>query len=331
MTVEISSSLEEALRRNYGLQDLGPAQRLPGGYENDVFLVVVDGERWVVRVCAPWISPARVAYEHALMDAVGAEVPEVPRPRRTADGSTSVVLGGRVVSVFPYRSGVAVERADDELRRAAARLLARIHAVATRGSALPEPAVQPLARMDWLRNPHWDLARAREVVRDLDGAGSDSGRAFARGFPEVEEEWSWARRRVGELGGLGLRSGPIHGDFWPRNLLAEDGRITAVLDWVESREEWLAFELGRTVWEFCSDRNEHLLLRGRALAFLDTYRDAGGPVPDGELDLLVDFMRIGVLGDVLYGLTYEDPEKAAAYHLGSLERLRNLRVTEALR
>lgn len=331
MSVEVCPALEEMLRRNYGFEDLGPLRRLSGGYENDVFLVEPDGERWVVRVCAPWISPERVSYEHALMDVVGAELPEVPRPGRADDGSSSFVLDERVVSVFPHRSGVPVERSDDELRDAAARLLARIHAVATTRPSLPEAALQPLVRMDWVRNPHWDLPRVRGVVRDLGGSGSESGRAFARGFPEVEEEWTWARRRVGELGGLGLRSGPIHGDFWPGNLLAEDGRITAVLDWVESREEWFAFELGRAVWEFCSDRDEHVLLLGRALAFLDAYREAGGPVSVDDLDLLVEFMRIGVLGDVLYGLTYEDPEEAAEYHLGSLERLRSLRATEALR
>jgi Ser/Thr protein kinase RdoA (MazF antagonist) len=71
----------------------------------------------------------------------------------------------------------------------------------------------------------------------------------------------------------------LHGDFTPRNVLVVDGNPAAVLDWDDSFVGPPERELAWAAWEWTSE------VAG-ALAFVDAYRDAGGPARRiGEHDL----------------------------------------------
>jgi Ser/Thr protein kinase RdoA (MazF antagonist) len=298
---------------------------LSGGYENDVLRIATSHGRFAVRVCAPWIEPERVASEHAILSFIADRISEIHGAVPASDGSTWFLHEGRVVCLFPFFQGQALSRDDDALRRRGAELLARIHRAGLDYTG--EVALPPLAELDWDRNPLWDLGRVRKAIADLGGLESEIAQNFAAAADRIEAEQRWARERLKSLRAV---TGVVQGDYWPGNLLAHHGRITAVLDWLESRRDALVLELGRAAWEFCSDRDDHKLLHDRAREFVDAYRGAGGPVPTDEDDILVDAMRIHVLGDMLRDLTYTDPEEAAAYHLGSLRRLDHLAETTAL-
>jgi Ser/Thr protein kinase RdoA (MazF antagonist) len=75
----------------------------------------------------------------------------------------------------------------------------------------------------------------------------------------------------------------LHGDFTPRNVLVVDGRAAAVLDWDDAFVGPPERELAWAAWEWTSDVTA-------ALAFVDAYRDAGGParrIRDHDLRQLV--------------------------------------------
>jgi Ser/Thr protein kinase RdoA (MazF antagonist) len=306
------------IEKRYGFRVADDAAPLAGGQENAIFRISTSHGRFAVRVCAEWIDSARVAAEHAVLTFMAGRLPEVHAPLSALDGSTWFQQEGRAVCVFPLVRGRSVSRDDDELRLLSAGLLARIHTAGLDYAG--RFALPPLAEFDWERNPFWDLGRVREVIERLAARDDSIAQDFAAAAPRIEDEQRWARERLSFMTGV---SGVVQGDYWPGNVLASGGRITGVIDWLESRRDLLVVELGRAVWEFCSHREDHTLVRDRAKAFLDSYHAAGGPGADVP-GVLIDAMRVHVLADMLHDLTYTDPEEAAAYHLGSLHRIEHL-------
>jgi aminoglycoside phosphotransferase (APT) family kinase protein len=77
------------------------------------------------------------------------------------------------------------------------------------------------------------------LLRALDDEGRAAGWGFDRDTVGFESHLSSLDRRIRDAGLAGLAPGmrwllerrPADGDFHPQNLLAVDGRVTAVLDW----------------------------------------------------------------------------------------------------
>ncbi len=100
--------------------------------------------------------------------------------------------------------------------------------------------------------------------------------------PELDDTLaSW---RAGA--GVVAPRGPVHGDFYRRNILDCDGRL-ALLDWDEARIDAVSVELAWSVWEF--GHSGSALDPARARGFLDEYRRAGGPPYD--TGMIVPFIR----------------------------------------
>jgi Ser/Thr protein kinase RdoA (MazF antagonist) len=71
----------------------------------------------------------------------------------------------------------------------------------------------------------------------------------------------------------------LHGDFTPRNVLVVDGRAVGVIDWDDAVVGPPERELAWAAWEWTGDLSA-------AVAFVDAYREAGGPARRiGEHDL----------------------------------------------
>jgi Ser/Thr protein kinase RdoA (MazF antagonist) len=321
------TDLTHTIEERYGVRVAEQPSLLSGGFENEVQLINTSHGRFAVRVCATWIDPERVASEDEVLSFMADRIPEITAAVPASDGSTWFVYDDRVVTLFPFFHGHALHREDDKLRLRAAGLLAQIHRTGLEYNG--SVALPPLAELDWDRNPYWNLAKVGLVLDELATSPLVTAQTFAAAADRIFAEIEWGRVRAATLRG-GLTYGIVQGDYWPGNVLAHAGHITAVLDWLETRRDALVVELGRATWEFCSDPDDHTLLRDRADAFLAAYRDAGGPVADDELNVLVDAMRLHVLADMLRDLTFTDPEEAAGYHLGSLKRLEHLAGAEPL-
>jgi homoserine kinase type II len=316
-----TTELIDELERRYDIHIVDDPAPLAGGYENDVYRLGTDRGAFAVRICAPWIDSARVRSEHGILCALAPEVREVHPPVADRSGATFFLHDDRVVCVFPFVGGRAIERDDDDLRSQAAAVLARIHIVGRDYAG--DPVLVSMHEMDWDDNTFWTVDRVNAAITQLETSQSEVARSFAAQSGRIEAERRWAQERVGALA-ASCATGVVQGDYWPGNVLAQGGRVTGVLDWLESRRDLLVLELGRSVWEFCSDRREHTLIRERAHAFLRAYRAAGGPVDPDEFGALIDAMRVNVLADMLRDLAYTDAEEAATYHTGSLRRLDHL-------
>ncbi len=127
-----------------------------------------------------------------------------------------------------------------------------------------------------------------------------------------------------------LTTGLLHDDFHGGNLLVADGKVTALLDWDGCHPDWLLFDLSNAIWEFCSDDDNHTVVAPDALAFLNAYTAAEGPITEPEFDLIIPLIRCRRMIEILSALrgiaTGERWDESPDYLLHNLIALENLQT-----
>jgi Ser/Thr protein kinase RdoA (MazF antagonist) len=261
-------ALMRAAERFLGVSLAAP-QLLDGG--DEALVVRADSEHgtMVVHASPRWRTRTELRWVHALVRHVNGAVTQAVAPIER-DGETTFRWRGRCAAVFPFIAGEALDCGDPRQRSEAAELLGRIHRRLLEFDGGPRPPAGP-SRPPSVRTPQ---------------AISDSGL----------DAW-WASRRPTWV------TGPTHGDYYRRNLICAEAHIAGVIDWHDATVRPLALELAGATFEHCRD-DEHVLHFDRAEALVQSYRAAGGPVPQREIDLLRPLIRVWIKQDVLTSLSF---------------------------
>ena len=82
-----------------------------------------------------------------------------------------------------------------------------------------------------------------------------------------------------------------HGDYYRGNVRCVDRKIVALFDWDDACYWTLENELAWSVWEFAQADDAATLDLDRTRRFLDVYAASDGPVPLGNIDFIVPFIR----------------------------------------
>jgi len=224
-TADPAPALLAHLRRELHASDLGyaePPVPITGGYDTRIygFRLRAGPAAWagplILRVLSPGHDPVRALRERATQNAVAALGYPVPRVLTASADRGPLGAGFLVMERAPGRPLLATRRPG------MGRLLAETH-----------------ARLHGLN--------AEALLRALDDEGRAAGWTFDRDAVSFEGHLAALDRRIQAAGLAGLSDGMrwlrarqpaersarviCHGDFHPQNLLAEDGRATAVLDW----------------------------------------------------------------------------------------------------
>jgi Ser/Thr protein kinase RdoA (MazF antagonist) len=239
-----------------------------------------------VRLLLPPVDEAGLAWEHALLRRLATVLPEVAAPVPARDGTTWFRLGDSVAWLMPLVRGVPVDPGREEHRRAAARTLGHLHAAGAALDVPPRPGLEPLARMPW-------------------PPVEESG-PLAEHAAELAEAREWAMAYVERIASeTSPRTGLVHGDYFPGNVLVDGDGVSAVLDWEEAQRDWVSWDLANALGTFCFER--HVLDRPAARRFLAAYHDAGGTAPAEEQALLVPLMRVKRIQELLRAPTDREP------------------------
>lgn len=271
----MAPALRAAMAVHYALS-FEVIRQLSGGEECEIWLVRSDQGQCVVRISPQWRSLTRLGWTHALMVALRPLLPVVIAPLKAPDGSTLFVHHEHPVALFPYVDGHPVDREDPAQREAAARLLAQLHQAMLTVS-VPDAAPVRHQREAPLAPRNSDPAALHDVELDTWHA-------------TLMQRW-----------GL-LTCGPIHGDYYRRNLLLSRGAITAVLDWDDAHPDFLMQEVAWSAWEFGKTASGDNWHPERARAFVQAYRTAGGPCQADEYSMLLPFIRWRLREEVRYNL-----------------------------
>ena len=224
MTTDTAPLLDylRAELRTPGLAFAEAPAAISGGYDTHIFSFRLSGAppawsgRLILRVLSPKHNPTRALMERATQNAVAAL--DYPAPRVLSVCAAREPLGAAFL-VMERAPGRPLLQAR---RFGVSRLLAEAHA---RLHALdPEP-----------------------LLRALDAEGRAAGCAFDRQTVGYEAHLAALDERIRRRALAGLSKGMAwllerrapatarraicHGDFHPQNLLIENGRLAAVLDW----------------------------------------------------------------------------------------------------
>ena len=267
LTPDSANDLLGAVAARYGFE-LGPGEPLGGGYESDIIKAERVGGAVVVRISPEWRSLDELTWAYELATYAAAQIPEALAPLRARDGSLAFEHRERVVSVFPFVRGAMLDRANAAERDSAARLLARLHRVLPAWrAARPRPASRHSAP---------NLVPAVDPPGLVDHALDDAVARLAARAPAAL----------------------THGDYYRGNVRCADGEIVALFDWDDACSWTLENELAWSVWEFAQADDVATLDLDRARRFLDVYAASDGPVPLGDLDFVIPFIRDDVRTEI---------------------------------
>jgi Ser/Thr protein kinase RdoA (MazF antagonist) len=168
------------------------------------------------------------------------------------------------VTLYPFVPGEDIDTENIALVKRAARLLAQIHKAAV---TWPHQRPRPASK----------ATRPEALPRER--------------YPAVFQDAALDAWEQGLSGKDLLVTGPIHGDFYCRNVLAANSQITGVIDWDEAHIDYLMAEVGWSAWEFAQNWTGDDLDFERAQIFLDAYFAADPPCPRAELEHAIHFIR----------------------------------------
>lgn len=269
--------------------------RLTGGEVNENWRIdVAGGQSWVLRHYQRTSEPAEIDCELAAVDALARAGFPTPAPVLASgdQGQFWKMVEGRPAAVFAFAGGRhPVEReggygsTDLDLGLRSAQLLGRMH-LALAGKTLP-------GRRAPGRDP-W-----RRVAAFL-GSDMTHEPAFARLLDPLRDVQERLAPVYAEP--TGMPCGLIHNDVGPTNLLLDDGgAIVALLDFDDSAQTFLAYELGAITGNFGKDEQRRLDVS--RLAHLVNAYEAVRPLSPRERALLPDLLAVGAAAEGIDVLT----------------------------
>ncbi len=263
----------------------------------------------VVRLSPAFRSPARLRWIHQVMLSLQSSLPQVIAPLPALDGTTLFHYHNQSGALFPFVSGVPLDRENAGLRQAAATFLARLHTALL--SCMPYAL--SVERDLLIGIPPLPSLPDSEVLVD----------------PDLDL-WHTALLQESPPFTTGL----IHGDYYRRNLLTQEEQIITLLDFDDLHLDFLMQEVAWSRWEFCKTEASDDWHLDRVQALRRSYREAGGLCKSEEYLAFIPFIRWRLRQElrrhfamVAHGLPGE-PEYAAR-QLRSFERLRDCHVSFA--
>ncbi len=202
---------------------------IAGGIENSNFFVTTGHSEMVLTLFEHLEFEQVAGYMH-LLDWLSERGLPVPRPFEDRKGQLIRVVEGKPAAFFPRFPG-AIRQAPAAAHCAAAgAALGRLHR-----AGLDYPAL-------WA-NPY-DLQWARDMAAHLPDGGP----------PLLRDELAYQA----ELDRRGCPKGLIHGDLFRDNVLFEDERVSALLDFYNAGRDLLIYDLAITVNDWCVEADGEL-------------------------------------------------------------------------
>jgi len=276
--------------------DLGPFRSLHAiaeGVENTNYRLETGpetgGTSHVLTLFEARTDAASLPFCLGLTDHLAGQGIPAPRPVRTTDGGWVGTLNGRPAAVIEWLDGAWLRAPSPSEVEAAGVMLGRLHLDAA-GFAVAR--ANPVGPGAWRtladRCATAALSEDRDILVGVEAALARLGNPWAEDLP----------------------SGPIHADFFPDNVLFEDGAVSAVIDFYFGCTDLLAYDLAiaLSAWGFDGSGTP---IPGAVEAFRRGY-EAVRPLTPAETAALP---RLGQAAAIRFTLTrlhdriFHDPTK----------------------
>ena len=235
------------------------------GIENSTFLIEAEDSH---QQPAPLVLTVFETLDHnaltpylALLGHLAKQALPVPAPLQNHDGHDQITVAGKPAVLMPRLPGEHDFAVDLDRCRQVGALLARLHQCDTRAlQALPDERQR--------------LERLATHLHQLPDEHREGATALLS---------DWQARPTGTT--------LIHGDLFRDNLLWQQGRISALLDFYNACLDYPEYDLAVTLNDWCVDSNGKPVAE-REQELLESYREFGGQVDDS---LLLEALAVAAL------------------------------------
>lgn len=274
---------------HYQLGRLKTIEPALGGMTSDNWFVESAQGKYFLRRRNPCFTPESIDFEMGLIEhllALG--FPTAPLIR-TRDGRLRVDVEGRHWELYEYLSGERFSATNLAQIRSSARLLARFHRSAAGYKVRPVPErIVDLSRIEHFIDIFEEELKARTKALGTVLAPSLAG--FFRGQADL------VLKGIEPLSRQPLVL--IHGDFQPSNILFQEDRATALLDFGDVSFSYRAYDVARAILRFSTLKADWgrqqdivpLLDLERVRAFMGSYQSEL-PLTRKEISVIPDLLR----------------------------------------
>ena len=285
----VSTGEAQAFLRAYDLGELVELAPIAEGVENTNYRLETAQGRYVLTLFEGRTDEASLPFCLGLTAWLAARGFPAPRPIEDRGGGWLGRLKGRAAAVIEWKSGAWLRAPAPGDHASAGAVLARLHQAA---AGYPGRRPNPVGPAAW------------RTLADRCAAGA-SGQDRA-----VLDQVEAALARLGDPFAPDLPRGAIHADYFPDNVLFEQGRVSGVIDFYFGCTDALAYDLAiaLSAWGFDAE--------GRACpAALEAFRrgyEAVRPLTEAERKVLP---RLGEAAALRFTLTrlhdrvFHDPSK----------------------
>ena len=253
-------------RQRLGFARVGPLSPVAEGIENTNYRFAADGRDFIFTIFEVW-DAARVGYYAALARHFAARRMPTPSP---LDANMPDDWNGKPCLVVPFAPGAQRQNPGADECRLMGETAARLHlAAADFPDGMPNP-----------RGTEWRKQAAAQIQSDL----SPADRELLRGELACDAKFS-ARD---------LPSADCHCDLFRNNVLWNDGRVSAVIDFYFGGRDALLFDLAVCCCDWCFDFASGDFNDAKLAAMLCGYRKVR-PLTSEEEAAFPDALRIAAL------------------------------------
>jgi homoserine kinase type II len=262
---QVSEAQASALSKEYGLGDLDALTGIPQGIENTNYKLMAGGRRYILTLFEGRTDLSALPYFLALMGEVAEAGLPAPRPIKRPDGAVLTEVAGKLAALVTFLSGRDIAAPTPANAQTAGVFLAKLH-LATRNSSLHRP--NSMGPASW-------RSMAERLAGELARFGEHTERDIGRVLGFFSEGFSPS-----------LPMGPIHGDFFPDNLLLDHGEVSGIIDFYFACTDYFAYDLAVAMNAYTPEGRAD---KGQDLALLKGYRSIR-PLTSEEEDALPVFL-----------------------------------------
>ncbi|KQS55208.1 homoserine kinase [Brevundimonas sp. Leaf363] len=227
----VSNAQAEAFLEGYDVGDLMALSPIAEGVENTNYRMETDRGRFVLTLFEGRTDAASLPFCLGLTDWLALKGFPAPQPIPDREGGWIGTLNGRSASVIEWREGAWLRAPSPADQTAAGAVLARLHQA---GQGFGRTRENPVGPAMWRRLADRCAAGASGVDRVL--------------LDQVEA----GLKRLGDPFKDDLPSGPIHADYFPDNILFDQGAVSGVIDFYFACNGAYAYDLAiaLSAWGF---------------------------------------------------------------------------------
>lgn len=227
----VSDDQARVFLRGYDLGDFVSRHPIVEGVENTNYRLETTQGRFVLTLFEGRTDAASLPFCLGLTDHLADRAFPAPRPLRDRSGAWLARLNDRPAAVIEWKPGAWLRDPTEEEKGQAGAALARLHLAAR---AFAGQRTNPVGPVAWRAlADHCATAATGEDRAILDGVEA--------GLAQLGDPWA-----------DDLPRGPIHADYFPDNVLFEDGTVSGVIDFYFGCVDVLAFDLAiaLSAWGF---------------------------------------------------------------------------------